>query len=196
MGSQDSRLQRSSLASLIAQAKTSTCDDTPAMNEIVRRFEPLARRASRTITSRASLFDDLANAARFGLVRAVRRHDPSVPGFASYAARFMTGAARRELSGWIRPFDDESWENDGNMLETVGGAADESEIVDRLAPWGEGAVAEVVGALTSEQRRIVGQRYVHDASLAEIAATTGTSVPAVSQRLSTIHRKVELALAA
>jgi hypothetical protein len=38
--------------------------------------------------------------------------------------------------------------------------------------------------------------YVGDQTMAEIAAEKGTSVPAVSQRFSTIHKAIEHALAA
>src|SRR5262249_49333105 len=151
--------------------------------------EPVARRAARSLTDQIWLHDDLANAARLGLVRAIRRHDPATPGFAAYAAHFMTGAARRELSRWLSRSPANCLE-DGDAGETEGSAY--ADLLDRLSPWGDGKVAGAVGALRPDQQRIVHLRYVEDATLADIARESGTSVPAVSQRLATIHRKVAL----
>jgi DNA-directed RNA polymerase specialized sigma24 family protein len=42
--------------------------------------------------------------------------------------------------------------------------------------------------MTPTQREILDRRYIEDATLTEIARAVGTSVPAVSQRLATVHR--------
>jgi RNA polymerase sigma factor (sigma-70 family) len=176
---------------LIALAQADERDDTDAMNAILRRYEPMTKKIASVLTAtNRDCYDDVANACRIGLVRAVRRHDPIRAGFTAYAQRFMRGAALRELRYWsdakTRPTPD---------LDTAdpagGDVADE-----RLAPWGSGLVAELMANLSPEQQRIAALRYRFDASLAAIAAETGTSVPAVSQRLRTIHRKLEPTLAA
>jgi len=83
---------------------------------------------------------------------------------------------------------------DHDVLEAPGDV--ESEVLTKLEPWGGGVVADLMITLSPSQRRIAELRYSEDAELATIAAETGTSVPAVSQRLSTMHRKFELAMAA
>jgi RNA polymerase sigma factor (sigma-70 family) len=190
------QLGSAGLSRLIALAQADSADDSTAMNQILQRFEPLTRRLARGLTaSRNDLYDDVANACRSGLVRAVRRHDPTRVGFPAYAERFMRGAGLRELKRWQR--------SDVELLglahkegESVGNPDSANEVDDQLAPWGDGVVAEAISDLTPSQRRIAELRYVHDAPLDLIASEAGTSVSAVSQRLSTIHRKVELALVA
>ena len=61
---------------------------------------------------------------------------------------------------------------------------------------GGGPVARAIATLKPAQRQIAVSRYVTDASVANIAQATGTTASAVSQRLATIHRAVETALAA
>jgi RNA polymerase sigma factor (sigma-70 family) len=191
MGSLTCKTDSAPLPALIALAQADEHDDTDAMNAILRRYEPMTKKiASVLTTTNRDCYDDVANACRIGLVRAVRRHDPSRAGFTAYAQRFMRGAALRELHYWS---DTKTLPtSDPNAADPAGGAvADE-----RLAPWGSGLIAELMANLSPEQQRIAALRYRLDASLAAIAGETGTSVPAVSQRLRTIHRKVELALAA
>lgn len=179
------------LPTLIALAQADEHDDTDAMNAILRRYEPMTKKIASVLTAtNRDCYDDVANACRMGLVRAVRRHDPSRTGFTAYAQRFMRGAALRELRYWS---DTKTLPTpDPDAADPAGG-----DVVDeRLAPWGSGLIAELMASLSPEQQRIAGLRYRLDASLAAIAAETGTSVPAVSQRLRTIHRRVELAVAA
>jgi RNA polymerase sigma factor (sigma-70 family) len=185
---------RSSIEDLVVAAQASDTDDALAMTEIVRRFEGLAVNICAPIKAPANLWDDLLNAARFGLVQAVRHHDGQ-PGFPNFAKLYMRGAALRELDRWIVP-------------EIAG-----SEAVDRIrshrypsdpigklinlrAPWGDGRVAAAIAELSDGQKQIIDLRYGQDLPVKEIATVVGTSAPAVSQRLATIHRHVALALAA
>ena len=75
--------RRPSLDYLIRAAQSSDLDDTAAMNEIIRRFEALARKLAWSTTGIQHLHDDLINAARSALVTAVgatiRRSRPSRP---------------------------------------------------------------------------------------------------------------------
>lgn len=192
------RPQAASLDAVLAAAQASESDDSPAMNEVIRRFEPLAKQLSRSLTEDPYLRDDLANAARMALVRAVRRHDLERAGFPAYAKQFMRGAVIREYRSWITPSVEITL--DDELTHTTRGEADvyetESDVLNRLAPWGDGALADAVQGLAADQRLLAERRYVDDEDLSTIAAATGTTVSAVSQRLSTIHRRLELALAA
>jgi RNA polymerase sigma factor (sigma-70 family) len=184
---------RVSLDHLIEKAQSSDLDDTGPMNEIIRRFEPLADRLARHATRSRYLHDDLRNAARVALVRAVRRHKPQQLGFPAFAEIYMRGAVRREYERWLPP----EREDESATPAFVPGGHDVDEVVlDRLSPWGAGVVATVVGGLAPSQKWIAQLRYVEDAPLERIAAVTGTTSSAVSQRLATIHRAVAAALAA
>ena len=187
-----SRTTGVNLSESIADAQSQSSDDSPAMNEIIRRFEGLTQRLSRSMTTSLDLREDLANAARVGLVRAVRRHDPCRHGFPAYAEKYMRGAVLREYKRWIVP-EVPATEiiNEGSDTENL-----HDEVADRLAPWGGGRVASAIATLKPAQRQIAISRYVKDASVASIAQATGTSASAVSQRLGTIHRVVETALVA
>jgi RNA polymerase sigma factor (sigma-70 family) len=172
----------------VAQAERS--DDSAAMDAILRRFEKLAFRIAAQTTFDPLLQDDARNAARLGLVRAVRAHDLTVAGFASFAERYVSGEARRTVRRagrvvnreHVRADDDPIW------IDRVGC---ESQPSDDGYP-------HLVSGLSSAQRTLARARYVDDRSLQQIAAELGTSVSAVSQRLSTIHKVVlqSLALAA
>ena len=165
------------------------------MDQIIRRFEGLTQRLARSMTRSPDLRDDLANAARVRLVRAVRRHDPCRPGFPAYAEKYMRGAVLREYQRWVVPDLPAA-----DLVEEIAPGAEapsiEDQIVNHLAPWGDGPVAGAIAALTQDQRVIAPSRYLDDAPLAHISAATGTTVSAVSQRLATIHRAVEIAIAA
>jgi RNA polymerase sigma-B factor len=186
---------RAHLTDLIKAAQSNKIDDSSAMNEIVRRFEGLTQRLARSMTRSPHLQDDLANAARMGLVRAVRRHDQQRRGFPAYAEQYMRGAVLREYQKWIFPEVPHS-----EIVEGADGALGvenpQESLLDYLAPWGAGRVAMAIDQLTQSQRQIASLRYAEDASLETIATTTMTTVSAVSQRLGTIHRKVEQAIAA
>jgi RNA polymerase sigma factor (sigma-70 family) len=185
---------RISLDDLLAAAKSAKSCDTPAMAEILHRFEGLAIKLAGAIDAPDHLFDDLINAARMGLVNAVRHHDGR-PGFPAFAKMYMQGAARRELGRWIVPEDART--NDLDDLHDHHVERDEMQAVDdRLAPWGGGTIAELVRGLDDDRRNVIELRYRWDMPVKEIAALVGTSGPAVSQRLATIHRSAERALAA
>lgn len=194
---------RADLNGLVRDAQEADLDDTPAMNEIIRRFEPLTERVSRSLTDCPFLRDDLANAARLSLVKAVRGHDLAQPTFAGYAASYMRGAALRERKRWL-PITLEAGESaetslepeamEAVMPEAVESAGD--TVVAMLAPWGDGDIAAEIEKLNESQQHLMRLRYIEDAPLNLIADEVATSVPAVSQRLSTIHRKVEMAIAA
>ena len=123
------------LDKLIADAQRHSNDDTPAMNEVVKRFEGLTMRLSRSMTRSFDLQDDLANAARIALVQAVRNHDQSRPGFPAYAEKYMRGAVLREYQKWMLPEIPQA-----ELVEAVsqGVEAEDSQrqVLDRLVHGG------------------------------------------------------------
>jgi RNA polymerase sigma factor (sigma-70 family) len=164
------------------------------MNDLVRSFDPLTRRLANSMTTCPHLRQDLANAGRMGIVHAVRGHDGRAQGFATYAESFVRGAMWRRRMALLGPTKYEAVSNESNELLDPENTIE--RLADDLAPWGTGPVVRAIANLTPSQRHIAYLRYIHDASLEEIGAEVQTTAAAVSQRLGTIHRKVEAALAA
>jgi RNA polymerase sigma-B factor len=77
--------------------------DPAVVEELVRRFEPLARSVARRYHSRGEPLEDLTQVATVGLLKAIAKFDPS-RGFAftSYATPTMLGELKRYFrdSGW------------------------------------------------------------------------------------------------
>lgn len=195
--------RRAEIQDLLENAQSEPEDDSPAMNEIVRRFEGLAQKISRSLTADEFLREDLANEARIALVKAVRRHDSSRPTFPAFAQIYMRGAAIRELGFWSRNSGEADETSPQIPLEATDlvehlPVADqpEQEALVRLAPWGEGQVAEVIESFDEPRLHLLKLRYVEDAPLAAIADNAKVSASAISQRLDTIHGRIETSLAA
>lgn len=195
--------RRADLQGLLKNAQSEPADDSPAMNEIVRRFEGLAQKISRSLTADEFLQEDLANEARIALVKAVHRHDSSRPTFPAFAQIYMRGAATRELGFWSQASGETDETSPQIPLEVTDlvehlpvAEQPEEEALVQLAPWGEGQAAEAIESLDEPRLRLLELRYVEDAPLAAIADDSEASVSAISQRLNTIHRRIEAALAA
>ncbi len=79
-------------------------DQDPAiLEEIVRRFEPLARSVARRYHSRGEPLEDLTQVAMVGLLKAIARFDADRGfAFSSYATPTMLGELKRYFrdSGW------------------------------------------------------------------------------------------------
>lgn len=77
--------------------------DAAVLEELVLRFEPLARSVARRYQSRGESAEDLVQVAMVGLVKAIQRYDPD-RGFAftTYATPTMVGELKRHFrdSGW------------------------------------------------------------------------------------------------
>jgi RNA polymerase sigma factor (sigma-70 family) len=179
-----------SLDSLVAAAQAAATDDTAPMAAILTRFEGAAWAIACSLTSNWCLQQDAAQGARLGLVNAVRSHNLGTPGFPAYAKRYMRGAALRAVlavQGEERCVDPQEhvW----------------PDVPPRdAAPDTTFEVVDLIEVLSAEQQAITKAHYVGDARLSDVAQDLGISVPAVSQRLATIHRAlrpvVEEALAA
>jgi RNA polymerase sigma factor (sigma-70 family) len=176
-----------SLDDLIAAAQADPADDTVAMAEILRRFDGTTWAIANNATSEWNLRQDAAQGARLGLVRAVRAHTPGIEGFTSYARLYMKGEARRAVES----------------MRTVEIACDPNVLLKPPAPARPGVIRQrnvqvdvqelfefetVLDVLTAEQRDIVCDRYLGGRTVTDIARGLGISVPAVSQRLKTIHK--------
>ncbi len=78
-------------------------DDAAAREELVRRFEPLARSVARRYHAHGEPIDDLTQVANVGLLKAIDRFDPARGyAFTSYATPTMLGELKRYFrdSGW------------------------------------------------------------------------------------------------
>jgi RNA polymerase sigma factor (sigma-70 family) len=188
-----SGLHEVSLDDLVAAAQDDPADNSPAMNELVRRFEKRARFMAMTLTNRASLHDDLAQASLIGLIQAVRHHHRGRAGFVAYARLYMLGAAKRELMQWVGPVP-ESLSEPATWAAACAVAAPSQPV--GVHSWGYGRTAEAVAALPEGHRALLTKHYIDDQSVTAIALNAGTSVPAVSKRLAKCHRAVAARLAA
>lgn len=106
----------------------------------------------------------------------------------------LRGATVRELHFWNRP-NEASLEGIDLVEHPPLGDPLEEEVIARLAPWGEGAATEVIESLDEDRLELLTLRHVEGVPLAVIADAADVSVSAISQRLSTIHRRLETALA-
>lgn len=189
------RCEASTLGELISEAQDPGRQGDRATREIMRRFEHLVRKIGRVKASGQRWREDVEGAARFGLTQAIARHRGSADTFPAYAKLYMAAAAKREAARWADPHGwslvelTELVSVDPTSLTPVEDAADKDG-------WGFGDTADAIAELRPDQRRLLTRRYCDRAALAEIADETGCSVPAVSQRLSTVHRRLAGAVAA
>lgn len=187
------------LDDLITEAQGDPGNDSPAMGEIVRRFDRLAVKIAAVLTADPCRRDELANSARVALVAAVRGHDPGRPGFPAYARAFMRGAALRASK------QSRSWGRGGaDITVTITDFTNpmSEPLVPRvpspeeISPWGDGPTAAAIATMSASHQELLRRRYVDDDSFADIGQRTGTTVSAVRQRLNTAHRAVARQLVA
>lgn len=77
--------------------------DPAVLEELVRRYEPLARSVARRYHARGEPLEDLTQVANVGLLKAIAKFDPSKGyAFTSYATPTMLGELKRYFrdSGW------------------------------------------------------------------------------------------------
>jgi DNA-directed RNA polymerase specialized sigma subunit len=183
------------LGDLITEAQTFGQADERAITKIVWRFEGLTRKIGRQVANGRPYRADVENAARFGLTRAVYRHRGNTRTFAAYARLYMTGAARQEVGRWLEPDDCSPVELDDAKPKDLMSIVPVDELADH-GGWGSGDTADAITMLDEGRQRLLVRRYIDDADLTTIATEAGTSVSAISQRLSTIHRHLRPVLAA
>jgi RNA polymerase sigma factor (sigma-70 family) len=186
-------VQGASLDDLIVEAQEADDDDSAAMNEIIGRFDTLAVQIGRGLTVDPSLQDVLANTARIELVKVVRRHDRGKAGFPAYAKVAMKFAALRE---WKRTRRRGEHETTVDFQDPESEHLMIAENVDEPSPWGNGRMAEIISTLKPAQQALLDWRYVDAETLKNIGDETGSTASAVYQRLGTVHRAVQQALAA
>jgi DNA-directed RNA polymerase specialized sigma24 family protein len=177
MGFSMSEAQHAPLADLILEAQADSSNDSIAMTEMIKRYEPLARSVVAAIKPNENDREDLLNAARLGVVRAVRKHDGRTTGFASYLRRYMRGEALRAVERVKR-------------VDVLFG--------EDLMP--EPGTAEVVvpniplHVLNHKQLETVRLYYWEDQTYATIARAEKVSLSAVRQRMLTIHKVLALTM--
>jgi DNA-directed RNA polymerase specialized sigma24 family protein len=187
MGSLSVWAADATLEELVAAAKDEGGNDSVAMNEIVRRFEPKALKLASFLSKDYHLQQYIANAARYGVVMAVRAHTSGTPGVAAYIATTMRGEAYRaidrntESHETVKPIESPVWTTTRNVVE-------DTTIVDT-------DLGLITQDLSVEQRSLVLKRYIIGESVSNIANDAGTSVSAVSQRFKTVHTIVEMTAA-
>ncbi|MGI8427879.1 MAG: SigB/SigF/SigG family RNA polymerase sigma factor [Solirubrobacteraceae bacterium] len=82
--------------------------DLAARNELIRRFLPLAHKLARRYVRSSEPYEDLAQVASLGLVKAVERFDPARGyAFSSFAVPTILGELKRYFrdSGWALHVD-------------------------------------------------------------------------------------------
>jgi|GEM_PF-5166126 len=176
------------LEELVDAAQADTSNDSVAMTEIIRRFEPKAKQLASFVTKDYHLQQDVANGARWGVVMAVRAHTPNTPGVAAYIATTMRGEAYRAIGrntdarAVVKPDDSPVWTSDACLVEK------------------ESVVNTNLGLLTqdlsTDQRGLVFKRYIMGDTMSDIADEARTSVSATSQRFKTVHKIVRRTAAA
>jgi RNA polymerase sigma factor (sigma-70 family) len=161
------------LADLIREAQSVGSNDSIAMNELLRRYEPLVRRLVADMNPRPNDRDDLLNGARWGLVQAVRKHDGRSEGFIAFATRYMRGEA-------LRAVERTTWADVPVADDTI---------PEEIAQPEEPDLPDIpLHTLTSRQHVLVNLHYWEDQTYATIARGEGVTLSAVRQRMTTIHR--------
>lgn len=188
MGFSTFALQRTDIDNLLAEAQADPANNSPAMNELVRRFRPMTRSHAVRLARRHDLVEELASTGDIAVVRAVRRHNPSVVGFPSYARQTCFRSQQRRCIQITRPERD----RDGRSLD---GLHDDPTLADvtavvgdldqALSPWGDGELTTAVEALPENWQTALRLKFVDDLSNSEIGYLTGgVTASAVSQTIT------------
>lgn len=152
-----------------------------SVSELLLEWEDTIRGIARRHAPRYSDLDDLLQAGRLALCRAVENYDPSVPTpFSHYAKRAIRFGVIREAGRLSRQRDSEK-----SSIE------DNPEAIDLLASFGtcqgDGAatsLADWIGSLPERQRELYRLLYVEGLTQRAAAVSLGTSQPRIAQ----LHR--------
>lgn len=204
MGSLHFQLSHAELDDVLMAAQQDARDNSPAMNEVLRRFKPLAVRISRMHSSCPHDQADLVNECLRVTVSAVRRHKIGTPGFPNFVKLYMRGAAHRKIRQERRDRSElgdrrlvalgEHVEHDASASDLL--AVDDLVIARIGGPWGQGSLANSIRSLTAEQEQLLRMVYVGGLTVKEIAAQLGVTSSAVSQRMATVLRLIKDRMAA
>jgi RNA polymerase sigma factor (sigma-70 family) len=172
-----------SLDDLIRAVQEDPADNSAAMAEILDRFAGMITATANSVTAEWAVRQDAAQGARLGLVKATRKHTVGTPGFITYARRYMRTEAVRTCTAMTskapKPDQDipERGERPGARRQTWS------------APEPKAFTIESISVLLDPtQATILSDRYIHDRQMSHIARDLGVSLPAISQRLKTIHK--------
>lgn len=174
-----------SLDDLIRAAQADPADTSTAMAEILNRFAGMIAATANSVTGEWNDRQDAAQGARIGLVKAVRKHTIGKAGFVSYARRYMRTEAVRTCMVMTakapkRNHDaPKSSDRPGARRQRWTAPEPKSFTIESIAPL-----------LDQTQARILSERYLYDREMADIARDLGVSVPAISQRIKTIHKNL------
>jgi RNA polymerase sigma factor (sigma-70 family) len=172
-----------SLDDLIRAAQADPADTSTAMAEILDRFAGMIASTANSVTFEWNARQDAAQGARLGLVKAVRKHSVGRAGFISYARRYMrTEAVRTSIAmtgNAPKP------NNDVPERSERSGARRATRTAPEPKPF---TIESICTLLDPTQAAILSDRYLHDREMSDIARDLGVSVPAISQRLKTIHK--------
>jgi DNA-directed RNA polymerase specialized sigma subunit len=179
-----------SLDDLIRAAQADPADTSTAMAEILDRFAGMISSTANGVTTEWNGRQDAAQGARLGLVKAVRRHSVGTAGFITYARRYMRTEAVRTsvaMAGKAPKGDHglpERSERPGARRQTWSAPEPKAFTIESIYPL-----------LDPTQGAILSGRYVQDRAMSDIARDLGVSVPAISQRLKTMHKMLMPVLA-
>lgn len=179
-----------SLDDLILAAQADPSDNSAAMAAILGRFSASITATANSVATEWNARQDAAQGARLGLVKAVRKHNVGTAGFYSYARRYM----RTEAVRICRAMGLGTLSLDPSLPRTIGRPGVRRQVPSAAEPKAF-TIQSVVTLLDATQASILTERYVYDRELAEIARGLGVSVPAISQRLKTIHKALTPVLA-
>jgi RNA polymerase sigma factor (sigma-70 family) len=171
-----------SLDDLIRAAQADPADSSAAMAEILKRFAAMIAATANSVTAEWNARQDAAQGARLGLVKAVRKHTIGRAGFITYARRYMRTEAVRTsmaMTGRAPKFDQDASERSERSGARQTWRAPEPKAF---------TIESISAMLDPTQAAILSDRYLHDREMADIARDLGVSVPAISQRLKTIHK--------
>lgn len=131
--------------------------DRQARNQLIEQFLPLARKLARRYANSGETFDDLAQVASLGLVKAVERFDPERGfAFSSFAVPTIVGELKRYFrdSGWALHVDRGAPERARRVIDAqseIGASSGRPPSVAELAEYLECSEEEVLDGLQTAE---------------------------------------------
>lgn len=174
-----------SLDDLIRAAQADPADTSTAMAEILNRFAGLIAATANSVTADWNARQDAAQGARIGLVKAVRKHTVGRAGFTSYARRYMRTEAVRTSIAMTDGVPKRNHEVPERSERP--GVRRQPRTAPEPKPF---TIESIATLLDPTQAEILNDRYLHDLAMSDIAQKLNVSVPAISQRLRTIHKNL------